>query len=184
MKFQYHNPIHFTFGPDALERLPELCQGKKVLLVYGGGSIKRNGVYERITALLDGADIPYLDYGNQVKATWQGVMDGITLARRDGVDARRGGRGSGGAGLRQAAGIDRAGRSFAVAGLPRSLPHQGICGKIPGKRGLRRVQPRRNVRYHRRLLRMSGRIQKRLPRGAAAFHFPPSASTFDLMLMN
>ena len=87
MKFQYHNPIHFTLGPDSLERLPELCQGKKVLLVYGGGSIKRNGVYERITGLLDGADIPYLDYGNQVKATWQGVLDGITLARREGVDA-------------------------------------------------------------------------------------------------
>lgn len=86
MKFQYHNPIHFTFGPDSLERLPELCQGRKVLLVYGGGSIKRNGVYERITGLLDGADIPYLDYGNQVKATWQGVLDGITLARREGVD--------------------------------------------------------------------------------------------------
>lgn len=87
MKFQYHNPIHFTLGPDSLERLPELCQGRKVLLVYGGGSIKRNGVYERITGLLDGADIPYLDYGNQVKATWQGVLDGITLARREGVDA-------------------------------------------------------------------------------------------------
>lgn len=87
MKFQYHNPIHFTFGPDALDRLPELCAGKKVLLVYGGGSIKRNGVYERITGLLDGAHIPYLDYGNQVKATWQGVLDGITLARQEGVDA-------------------------------------------------------------------------------------------------
>lgn len=87
MKFQYHNPIHFTFGPDSLDRLPELCQGRKVLLVYGGGSIKRNGVYERITGLLGGANIPYLDYGNQVKATWQGVLGGITLARREGVDA-------------------------------------------------------------------------------------------------
>lgn len=37
MKFQYHNPSHFTFGPDSLELLPELCQGRKVLLVCGGG---------------------------------------------------------------------------------------------------------------------------------------------------
>lgn len=87
MKFQYHNPIEFTFGEDSLERLPQLCKGRKVLLVYGGGSIRRNGVYDRITALLDGANIPHLDYGNQVKATWQGVLDGIDLARREGVDA-------------------------------------------------------------------------------------------------
>lgn len=87
MKFQYHNPIQFTFGPDALARIPELCKGRKVLLVYGGGSIRRNGVYDRVSALLEGAGIPHLDYGKQIKATWRGVLDGIGLARREGVDA-------------------------------------------------------------------------------------------------
>ncbi|MFR1476175.1 MAG: hypothetical protein ACLSB9_10795 [Hydrogeniiclostridium mannosilyticum] len=43
MTFQYHNPIHFHFGPDTLEKTPELCKGQKVLLVYGGDSLKKNG---------------------------------------------------------------------------------------------------------------------------------------------
>lgn len=87
MKFQYHNPIQFSFGPNALDQLPEICRGKKVLLVYGGGSIKKNGVYDRITTLLREAGIAYLDYGGQTTATWQGVQDGIALARREDTGA-------------------------------------------------------------------------------------------------
>nr|WP_325305143.1 iron-containing alcohol dehydrogenase [uncultured Oscillibacter sp.] len=59
MKFQYHNPIQFSFGPNVLDQLPEICRGKKVLLVYGGGSIKKNGVYDRITTLLREAGIAF-----------------------------------------------------------------------------------------------------------------------------
>ena len=87
VKFQYHNPIQFSFGPNALDQLPEICRGKKVLLVYGGGSIKKNGVYDRITTLLREAGIAYLDYGGQTAATWQGVQDGIALARREDTGA-------------------------------------------------------------------------------------------------
>ena len=87
MKFQYHNPIQFSFGPNVLDQLPEICRGKKVLLVYGGGSIKKNGVYDRITTLLREAGIAYLDYGGQTAATWQGVQDGIALARREDTGA-------------------------------------------------------------------------------------------------
>ena len=87
VKFQYHNPIQFSFGPNALDQLPEICRGKKVLLVYGGGSIKKNGVYDRITTLLREAGIAYLDYGGQTTATWQGVQDGIALARREDTGA-------------------------------------------------------------------------------------------------
>lgn len=53
-KFIFNNPTKLIFGEDQLKHLPkELEQyGKKVLLVYGGGSIKRNGLYDEITALL------------------------------------------------------------------------------------------------------------------------------------
>lgn len=87
LKFPYHNPIHFHFGEDALEQLPALCKGRKVLLVYGGGSIKRNGVYDRITALLSGNGILFVEYGNRTAATWQGILDGIALAKREQADA-------------------------------------------------------------------------------------------------
>ena len=52
--FTYCNPTKLYFGKDALEGLKrELPKyGKNVLLVYGGGSIKRNGVYDKVTAIL------------------------------------------------------------------------------------------------------------------------------------
>lgn len=86
MKFQYHNPIRFQFGEDAFEKLPELCRGHRVMLVYGGGSIKKNGVYDRITGLLNKQAIPYVDYGGQKTATYQGILDGIALAKQLQVD--------------------------------------------------------------------------------------------------
>lgn len=86
MKFEYYNPVRFIFGDDALARIPALCCGHKVLLVYGGGSIKRNGVYETITKQLRDNAIPYVDYGNQTTATWQGILDGIALAKREKID--------------------------------------------------------------------------------------------------
>ena len=52
--FTYCNPTKIYFGKDALDGLKaELPKyGKNVLLVYGGGSIKKNGVYEKVTAIL------------------------------------------------------------------------------------------------------------------------------------
>ena len=52
--FTYCNPTKLYFGKNALEGLKrELAKyGKNVLLVYGGGSIKRNGIYDKVTAIL------------------------------------------------------------------------------------------------------------------------------------
>ena len=52
--FNYCNPTKLYFGKNALEGLrKELPKyGKNVLLVYGGGSIKRNGIYDKVTAIL------------------------------------------------------------------------------------------------------------------------------------
>ncbi len=52
--FIFHNPDKVYFGKNQIEHLPEelLKFGKKVLLVYGGGSIKKNGLYDTVTNLL------------------------------------------------------------------------------------------------------------------------------------
>ena len=52
--FIFHNPDKVYFGKNQLEHLPEelLKFGKKLLLVYGGGSIKKNGLYDTVTNLL------------------------------------------------------------------------------------------------------------------------------------
>ena len=55
--FSYCNPTKLHFGPEALDALAgELAHyGKRVQLIYGGGSIKKNGVYDEITGLLHDA---------------------------------------------------------------------------------------------------------------------------------
>ena len=52
--FMYYNPTKLYFGEDALDFLgPELDNyGKKILLTYGGGSIKKTGLYDKIMAVL------------------------------------------------------------------------------------------------------------------------------------
>lgn len=59
--FIFHNPDKVYFGKNQLQHLPEelLKFGKKVLLVYGGGSIKRNGLYSQVTELMQNAGISW-----------------------------------------------------------------------------------------------------------------------------
>src|SRR5262245_18782990 len=54
--FVYYNPVRLVFGKGSLGKLGGLAQaiGSKVRLVYGGGSIKRNGVYDGVLAQLNG----------------------------------------------------------------------------------------------------------------------------------
>lgn len=57
--FTYWNPTKLIFGKGEVEKLPEEIKpyGKNVLLVYGGGSIKRSGLYDQVTELLKKAEV-------------------------------------------------------------------------------------------------------------------------------
>ena len=48
--FAYYNPTKLVFGKDTVEQLADLIPAKveRILLVYGGGSIKKNGLYDRV----------------------------------------------------------------------------------------------------------------------------------------
>ncbi|OTA41224.1 MAG: butanol dehydrogenase, partial [Symbiobacterium thermophilum] len=52
--FVFHNPTRLIFGRGQLSRLRDELEpyGKRVLLVYGGGSIKRTGLYDEVMAIL------------------------------------------------------------------------------------------------------------------------------------
>ena len=51
LNFTYHNPVKIVFGKGSIAELPKLVPAEaKVLMTYGGGSIKRNGVYDQVTA--------------------------------------------------------------------------------------------------------------------------------------
>lgn len=55
--FVFQNPTKLIFGKGEIARLSkELPKGKKILVTFGGGSVKRNGVYDQVKAALEGFD--------------------------------------------------------------------------------------------------------------------------------
>ena len=82
--FTYCNPTKLYFGKEALDGLNgELKKyGKNVLLVYGGGSVKKNGIYDKVVALLkaNGKKI-YEDAGVMPNPTTEKLKEGCERAR-------------------------------------------------------------------------------------------------------
>ena len=62
MKFTYYNPTSIEFGAGKIKSIVNYIDKKlKVLIVYGGGSIKKNGVYDQVIKALDG--YTYIEFG-------------------------------------------------------------------------------------------------------------------------
>ena len=64
--FAFYSPTYFDFGKDTEYHVAELIRkygGTKVLLHYGGGSIKRNGLYDRVTDTLKKAGLDFCELG-------------------------------------------------------------------------------------------------------------------------
>ena len=56
--FEYKNPTKIIFGKDTIEKLTnEIPKDAKVLLLYGGGSIKKNGIYDQVKTALKSVDV-------------------------------------------------------------------------------------------------------------------------------
>lgn len=88
--FQYYTPTKIIFGRGAEEQTGQLAaeQGcKKVLVHYGGGSVVRSGLLERIYLSLDAVGISYVSSGGVVpNPRLSLVYEGIRLARKEQVD--------------------------------------------------------------------------------------------------
>ena len=87
--FTFHNPTKLHFGEDSLSKLSEELKnyGKKVMLCYGGGSIKRNGIYDQVMAELKKADCEVIEIaGVMPNPTIEKVLEGAHTARQENVD--------------------------------------------------------------------------------------------------
>ena len=88
--FVYEYPTKVYFGKGAAKaHLPGILSacGPSVLLAYGGGSIKKNGVYEEITGILKEAGKSITEFtGIMSNPTWAKVKEGAGLARENKVD--------------------------------------------------------------------------------------------------
>jgi len=88
--FIFQNPTRLIFGQDQVKhQLVDQLQafGKKVLLVYGGGSIKRNGLYEEVTSLLkeNGFSVSELA-GVEPNPRLSSVHRGVDICKNEGID--------------------------------------------------------------------------------------------------
>ena len=88
--FSFYSPTFFEFGKGAEAKTGELIRqfgGSKLLLHYGGGSIRENGVYGKVIASLTAAGVPFTELGGVVPNPRSGLVhEGIELARKEGVD--------------------------------------------------------------------------------------------------
>lgn len=87
--FMYYNPTRLFFGKDTLEHLSTQIPpfGKKILLVYGGGSIKKNGVYDEVMRQLNGFDAHVHELsGVEPNPRLTTVHRGIEICRKEGID--------------------------------------------------------------------------------------------------
>lgn len=85
-EFSYHNPTQIHFGPNSFAKLGELIPaGAKVLLLYGGGSIKRNGVYEQVTRALAGFE--WVEFaGVEANPTLETLNRAVAVVREQKLD--------------------------------------------------------------------------------------------------
>lgn len=87
--FVFHNPTKIIFGTDTIPTIgPETAAfGKKALMVYGVGSIKKNTIYDQVTKSLADAGITFIEHpGVQSNPVLSHVHDGIKLAKEHKVD--------------------------------------------------------------------------------------------------
>lgn len=88
--FKYYTPTKVVFGKDTEKQAGELIKeqkGRKVLVHYGTGSVKKSGLLDRVCGALDEAGISYVSLGGAVpNPRLSLVYEGIELCKKEGVD--------------------------------------------------------------------------------------------------
>jgi len=84
--FVFYNPVKILFGRGQIANIgQEIPTSAKILLTYGGGSIKRNGVYDQVVKALSGHN--FIEFGGiEPNPRYETLMQAVELVRQEGVD--------------------------------------------------------------------------------------------------
>jgi NADP-dependent alcohol dehydrogenase len=84
--FIFYNPVKILFGRGQIANIgQEIPTSAKILLTYGGGSIKRNGVYDQVVKALSGHN--FIEFGGiEPNPRYETLMQAVELVRQEGVD--------------------------------------------------------------------------------------------------
>jgi len=84
--FEYRNPVKIIFGKDTIAKIAdEIPKTAKVLITYGGGSIKKNGVYDQVQQALKGYET-YEFGGIEANPEFETLMKAVAIAKEKNVD--------------------------------------------------------------------------------------------------
>ena len=90
LNFDFYAPTYFAFGKDKEQECGKLVKqfgGSKVLIHYGGGSVVKSGLLDRVKKSLDSYNISYIELGGVMPNPRSGlVYEGIDICRREGID--------------------------------------------------------------------------------------------------
>lgn len=86
--FEYQTPTKLIFGDGVVEKLPQELGslGKRVLLTYGGGSIKKIGLYDKVKELLKGFEVYELSGIEPNPKYSTSVVDGVKICKDNNID--------------------------------------------------------------------------------------------------
>lgn len=84
--FEFHNPTKILFGKNQIEKInKEIPQNSKILMVYGGGSIFKNGVYDQVKNALNDLDV--LEFGGvEANPVFETLMKAVEIVKTQNVD--------------------------------------------------------------------------------------------------
>jgi len=84
--FEFKNPTKVIFGKGQISKIAaEIPKEAKVLLLYGGGSIKKNGIYEQVIAALDGVDFEEFG-GIPANPEYEVLMEALAVIKAKKID--------------------------------------------------------------------------------------------------
>jgi NADP-dependent alcohol dehydrogenase len=86
MEFSYHNPTAIEFGKGKIQELAnKISKDQKILLVYGGGSIKNNGVYDQVIKALE--NHTFVEFsGVEVNPTVETMNKAVKIVKEEKID--------------------------------------------------------------------------------------------------
>ncbi|MDD3118261.1 MAG: iron-containing alcohol dehydrogenase [Victivallales bacterium] len=85
LNFEFCNPVHLVFGKNVVARLAELLPPEiRIMMLYGGGSIKKNGAYDQTMAALQERDV--IEFGGiEPNPHYETCMRAVDIIRRENV---------------------------------------------------------------------------------------------------
>lgn len=86
LNFEFQNPTKIIFGRDQISKLAtEIPQGAKVMMLYGGGSIKTNGIYEQVIKALAGFEV--IEFGGiPANPEYDILMQALNIIKTERID--------------------------------------------------------------------------------------------------